>query len=307
LKNKRLRLLRMGLETVLGRRRQGFFAPYRYAATVPPPGPYPELEEVFRRACDPSGDGGASLNETLLDIERSVGRIAAVGAPPPEPRWNQGWFPRLDAAAAYSLVLGSGGTRVIEVGSGHSTRFIARAARDRASVAISPRGEEGARPEPLSITCIDPEPRASLDGLAIDWRREVLGTNHLDLFRELRAGDIAFFDSSHLLWPGTDVDLILNRILPSLAPGVLVHVHDVFLPDAYPADWEWRGYTEQLGLGGYLTSPKWRIVWASHYAVTRLGAARRPALAALPLVDGARESSLWLERRAQGGSGAALS
>ena len=93
------------------------------------------------------------------------------------------------------------------------------------------------------------------------------------------------------------MDLILNRILPVLHAGVRVHVHDVFLPDPYPADWSWRGYTEQLGLAGYLASPAWRILWASHYAVTRMGAAERPAIAALPLATGARESSLWLVRR----------
>jgi hypothetical protein len=297
LKNKKLRLLRMGLGTVLGWRRQGFFAPYRYAAAMPPAGPYPELEEVFRSAREPS-NGHGSLDERLFAVEQAAGRIACIDGPPPEPRWGQSWFPRLDAAAAYAIVLGSGARRIVEVGSGHSTRFLARAARDL----HTPEGNalpfaEGPRPERIRITCIDPEPRALLDGLDIDWRREVLGPQHLGLFRALRSGDIAFFDSSHLLWPGTDVDLILNRILPSLRTGVFVHVHDVFLPDPYPADWAWRGYTEQLGLAGYLTSPGWRIVWASNYAVTRMGAAKRPAIAALPLPEGARESSLWLVRR----------
>ena len=275
---KRLRRLRMGLETALGLRRMGFFAPYRYAATVPPAGPYPELEEAFRHAAKAEGGIGGMLSA----VERTVGRIAGVDGPPPEPRWGQSWFPRLDGAAAYAIALGSGARRIVEVGSGHSTRFLARAARDAGGAA--------------GITCIDPEPRASLSGLEIDWRREVLGAQHLPLFRELASGDIAFFDSSHLLWPGTDVDLILNRILPALAPGVLVHVHDIFLPDPYPGDWEWRGYTEQLGLAGYLTGRDWRIVWASHYAVTRMGAAARPPIAALPIPQGARESSLWLER-----------
>lgn len=265
--------MRMGLMTVSGLARQGFFAPYRYAGGVVPPSGYPELEAVF---------AAAGMRAMLDRIEAAVGRIAAVDGPPPEPRWRQSWFPRLDAAAAYALVLGSRPGRIVEVGSGHSTRFLARAARDQGPA--------------VAITCIDPAPRASLKGLPIDWRREVLGPGHLPLFAGLGAGDIAFFDSSHLLWPGTDVDLILNRILPSLAPGVLVHVHDVFLPDPYPADWAWRGYTEQLGLGGYLTGPAWEVVWASHYAVTRLAAAERPAIAALPLTDGARESSLWLRR-----------
>ena len=267
----------MGLETVLGLRRQGFFVPYRYAATVPQPVGYPELEAVF---------AAARLDAMLAQIEETSARIAGVDGPPPEPRWGQSWFPRLDAAAAYAAVLLARPARIVEVGSGHSTRFLARAARDVADVGGAP----------VRITCIDPEPRAALAGLPIDWRREVLGPGHLPLFAALEAGDIAFFDSSHLLWPGTDVDLILNRIMSALGPGVHVHIHDVFLPDPYPADWAWRGYTEQLGLAGYLTSPGWRVLWASHYAATRMGAAERPAIAVLPLPAGARESSLWLRR-----------
>ena len=57
--------------------------------------------------------------------------------------------------------------------------------------------------------------------------------------------------------PGTDVDMLFNHVLPGLKRGVMVHVHDVFLPDDYPPEWEWRGYNEQLGIatliqgGGY--------------------------------------------------------
>jgi hypothetical protein len=54
--------------------------------------------------------------------------------------------------------------------------------------------------------------------------------------------------SAHILMPGTDVDILFNHVLPGLRRGVLVHVHDIFLPDDYPPEWEWRGYNEQLGL-----------------------------------------------------------
>ena len=288
------RRLRFGLSTILGLKPLGFFIPYRYAGSTEALD-YPALVPLFN-------DAAPRFREVLSEIERHSEGLRRIASGNHSARFGQDWFPRLDAAAAYALVLGSAARRIVEVGSGHSTRFLARAARDlghRTSVEVGRETivEHHARTEPVRITCIDPQPRASLAGLDIDWRREVLGPQHLPLFAGLRSGDIAFFDSSHLLWPGTDVDLILNRILPALRPGVLVHVHDVFLPDPYPAGWAWRGYTEQLGLAGYLTSPAWRIVWASHYAVTRQGAAERPAIAALPMPDGARESSLWLVRR----------
>ena len=218
----------------------------------------------------------------LDEIDGHAERLAGLNGPPPEPRWGQSWFPRLDGAAAYALVRRCAPGRIIEVGSGHSTRMLARAAADAG---------RGTR-----ITCIDPQPRAALRGLEIEWRERVLGDADLPLFEALEPGDIAFFDSSHILWPGPDVDLMLNRILPVLAPGVLVHIHDILLPDPYPSTWEWRGYTEQNGLAGWILGGGCEVVFSSHYALTRMDAAARLGLARLPLPDGAFETSLWLRR-----------
>ena len=268
------RRLRMGLATLLGRPR-GFFTPYRYAGAVERPGPYPAIEAAFR-AAEPSFAG------VLDEIDAHGERLAGFDGPPPEPRWGQSWFPRLDGAAAYALVRRHAPGRIVEVGSGHSTRMLVRAAADAGA---------GTR-----ITCIDPAPRAALRGLEIAWRERVLGVADLALFEALEPGDMAFFDSSHILWPGTDVDMMLNRILPLLAPGVLVHIHDILLPDPYPREWDWRGYTEQNGLAGWLLGGGCEVVFSSHYALTRMGAARRPGIAGLALPEGAFETSLWLRR-----------
>lgn len=269
---RRLRRLGFGLATLLGRPR-GFFSPYRYAAGVAPTA-YPELEAVFR-AAEPE------IAAVLDAVEAHGAALAAMAGPPPEPRWDQSWFPRLDGAAAYAIVRRARPARIVEVGSGHSTRMLARAARDAGGA---------------EIVCIDPAPRADIARLPVALERRVLGAGDIPRFAALGPGDVAFFDSSHLLWPGSDVDLLLNRILPVLAPGVLVHIHDVTLPDAYPTAWGWRGYTEQLGLGGWIAGGGCRILFASRHALTRMGAAERPAVAALPLPEGALETSLWLER-----------
>ena len=99
--------------------------------------------------------------------------------------------------------------------------------------------------------------------------------------------------------PGSDVDLLLNRVLPQLAPGVLVHLHDIFLPDPYPPEWAWRGYNEQVAVACLLHGGGYALRFASHYLATR----HAPRLAAgvigeLPLSPGAFESSLWLEKLA---------
>lgn len=275
---KRARRAAMGVATVTGLAKRGFFIPYRYAAGVRAPTRYDALAQLFDMATE-------SIVETLKTAERLADRLEAfTGAVAPSPRWEQSWFPRLDGAAAYALMRDRPPETVIEVGSGHSTRFVAQALSDAGASARH--------------VAIDPAPRAALRALAVDWRSELLSPQHADLFAALAPGDVAFFDSSHILAPGTDVDIILNRLLPALRPGVRVHIHDVFLPDPYPASWSWRGYNEQNALGPLLASGAWRILFASAYAAASLPIGSiAPRVAALPLPDGALESSLWLERR----------
>jgi hypothetical protein len=117
----------------------------------------------------------------------------------------------------------------------------------------------------------------------------------LEPFVGLGPGDILFIDSSHILMPGTDVDFLFNRILPALPTGVLLHIHDIFLPDDYPAEWEWRGYNEQLGVAALLQGSAWRLLWASRYAATRMvEAVDRGVAGRLAFKEGAWETSLWL-------------
>ena len=101
---------------------------------------------------------------------------------------------------------------------------------------------------------------------------------------------------------GSDVDIILNRVWPALPAGVIVHFHDVFLPDGYPAEWAWRGYNEQLGVAALISAGGADILFASHYALTRMATEVGSTIVSrLPLMDGAVESSLWLVKR-DGGS-----
>ncbi len=268
----------MGLRTVRGEARQGVFIPYRYADSLPDPGslpPYPTVEAKLAGAADDF--------RTLLDAANGYADdLARIGPDaPPAPRWNQDWFPTLDALAAYTLVRMHAPSRIVEVGSGHSTRFMARAVVD---------GGLATR-----ITAIDPAPRATIEGLDIDIVRATVDVADDAVFGALVPGDVLFIDSSHILVPGSDVDLLLNRVLPRLPAGVLVHVHDIFLPDDYPADWGWRGYNEQQGVAPLLTLANWRPLWASHYAATRMADAVNGSIAArLPTVEGARPASLWL-------------
>ena len=270
------RRLGFGLATVLGLGPRGFFIPYRYAAGAIPRD-YPALRPLFEEA-EPR------LVELLAAIDahgESLRRIAAGGGPA---RFDQDWFPRLDAAVAYALVRRERPRRIVEIGSGHSTRFLARAVAD-----------EGLG---TGITCIDPAPRASLAGLGVAHVPALLRDAPAEPVEELAPGDILVVDSSHVAMPGTDVDRLFLDVLPRLPAGVLVHVHDVTLPDAYPAEWAWRGYNEQLLVGALLQGGAYEIAFASHYAVRAFAfMLARGVLGELPLAPGARETSLWLRKR----------
>lgn len=272
----RSRRVAFGLATVLGLRPRGFFIPYRYAADVEAAA-YPELEPLLA-AAEPR------FREILASIAAYGEDLGKLRGPAPAPRFDQGWFPPLDAAAAYAIVRATAPKRIVEIGSGHSTRFLARAIRD-----------EGLTSEHL---CIDPAPRASLDGLPVRWRKTVVQRAPAEDFERLGAGDVLFVDSSHILVPGSDVDHVINRVLPGLAPGVSVHFHDVFLPDPYPESWAWRGYNEQSAIAALLVGGAFALRFASHHVATRHFALLEHAvlgelLSAAPQL----ESSLWLEKR----------
>lgn len=216
----------------------------------------------------------------VLDrIESYAADLAAIGADaPPAPRWDQDWFPRLDAAAAYTLVRSEPPRRIVEVGSGHSTRFLARAVADGALA--------------TRITAIDPEPRAPIAGLDVAFLKKPVQETQF----QLETGDILFIDSSHQVKPGNDLDFLFEKIIPSLPSGIRVHFHDIFLPDEYPAQWAWRRYNEQAAVAALLQAGC-RCEFSSHWIVSRRGdLLERGVLGRLPLVPGAIESSLWLRK-----------
>ena len=268
----RWRRLALGLPTVLGLAPRGWFIPHRYAPLLPPPGaqpPYPAIEQLFERHA-------GAFAEMLDTVDRRAVEIEGLKS-----LTGHSWFPALDAAVAYALVRERKPQRIVEVGSGHSTRILARA-------------ECGVG----EILAIDPMPRADIVGLpGVRVVPSTLQAAPPDAFDGLQAGDILFIDSSHILMPGSDVDILLNRVLPRLPAGVLVHIHDIFLPFDYPTVWGWRNYNEQQGVLPMLTSGAYRPLFSSVWATRRMGDRLAASVVArLPQPDEAMATSLWLEK-----------
>jgi Methyltransferase domain len=270
-----LRRLGFGIATLFGPKPYGFFVPYRYAGRAQAANPAPAYPAAARRI----EASLATMRQTIAWLAACAPQLAAIdGGAPPAPRWNQDWFAPLDAACLYAILRQTAPGRMLEIGSGHSTRFAARAIADGKL--------------PTRLVCVDPHPRANLAGLAVQWIAATVQEAAGSPLPEFVAGDILFVDSSHVLMPGTDVDWILNRMLPALPRGALVHIHDMFLPDDYPAEWSWRGYNEAPAVAALLECG-FEILFASHYAQTRLGSELPVLPAAVP---GALASSLWLRK-----------
>src|SRR4029077_19197551 len=122
------------------------------------------------------------------------------------------------------------------------------------------------------LMCIEPFPqkflRAGFPGLQSLMERKVQDVD-LNFFSQLQSGDILFIDSSHTVKIGGDVNYLFLEVLPRLNPGVIVHVHDIFLPFDYRRDWvmdELRFWTEQYLLQAFLMfNSDFEVLMANHY------------------------------------------
>jgi hypothetical protein len=242
-----------------------------------------------------------STYERVLDIlEAHAGLLHAVpyegsATEPFRPHWNNTWFTALDAAALMAMLAWKRPARYLEIGSGTSTCFT--------------RYTVEALQLPTRLTSIDPTPRRHIDAICDRTVRKPLEACDLAVFDELQAGDILFFDGSHRAFTNSDVTVFFFEVLPRLNPGVMVHIHDIFIPDDYPIAWNHRLYNEQYLLAAMLLcgKPPFRVTLPVSYVckdpalsarVRRIFAARGrgPDIPFLyPNDANAPGASFWLE------------
>ncbi len=154
------------------------------------------------------------------------------------PGWNNGFLPGLDIIGIYTILSVYQPKKYIEIGSGNSTK-----------VAYKVKREQQLATEIISI---DPQPRTDIDGLANTVIRESIENIDLRIFDDLAENDVLFIDNSHRILPNSDSMVFYLEILPRLKKGVIVHIHDVYLPYDYPQFMCDRFYSEQYGLAMYL-------------------------------------------------------
>ncbi len=173
---------------------------------------------------------------------------------------NNPQFSRLDAPTLYIMLRTLQPKRMIEIGSGYSSLLTADVNRKFLN-------------SEMEFICIEPYPEkflsADIPGINRLIQNKVEDTP-LSLFELLQDGDFLFIDSSHVSKTGSDVNHIYFEILPMLAQGVFIHIHDIFLPYDYYKEWviqEGRSWNEQYLLQALLMYSKaFEVIFGCMYA-----------------------------------------
>jgi predicted O-methyltransferase YrrM len=264
--------------------------------------PVPRYEDVppeqFGRVLDAPG-----VDVDLARAETVLARLAPFGA---ECRWpdaagasgtyyamNEN-FGFSSAALLHAMIRAHGTRRVVEVGSGFSSLI--------AMAALRANGGD------WRFSALEPHPSP--------WLREAIAAagSHArllaqtaqsaapGLFDELQQDDLLFIDSSHVSKLYSDVNTLFLQVLPRLRPGVLVHVHDIYLPYEYPAEHFFGAnkmfWNEQYLLQAFLAcNPHFEVLLPGFHVQSALGDAFGRAFPAFDPARHRKTSSFWFRRK----------
>jgi predicted O-methyltransferase YrrM len=202
-------------------------------------------------------------------------------------------YEQIDGEILYCMIRHFKPRKIIEIGSGFSTYLAAQALLKNFAEA-----EDGNKCE---FTAIEPYPNKVLEqgfpGLTKLIKNRVQDVS-LDEFAALKQNDILFIDSSHVLKTGSDVQYEFLEILPRLNKGVIVHVHDIFMPAEYPREWimkHLRFWNEQYLLQAFLTfNDSFEILWAASYMLLKHPERLKEAFPSYS--DNTWPGSFWIRR-----------
>lgn len=278
-----------------------------------PPGhyysPIPSRQEVARHAAAKFAQGPETLVGLDLNVQGQLAMVRALGpltadvtfadARGGETRyyWDNDGFAPGDAIALAGMIRHFQPRRIVEAGAGYSTAVMVDVAERYLRM-------------PVSLECIDPEPervRSLLregDAGRLTVHETLVQELPLSFFERLEPNDILFIDSSHVLKLGSDVSFLLLDVLPRLARGVVVHVHDIATSFEYPPEWydEGRAWNEAPALRAFLAfNHGFEILFFCDYLVRfqrEALAEHMPQALRQPksITEGNASVSIWLRR-----------
>lgn len=182
-------------------------------------------------------DFAVGLKESIQSIKKEGEENDST-----QPTWNNGFLPGLDIISLYTQIVKNHPKKYIEIGSGNSTKVVRKAIGTHNLV--------------TKIVSIDPFPRAEIDTLSDEIVRKPFEDlkNYDFIVNDLNEGDILFIDNSHRVFPNSDAAVCFLELLPFLKKGVIVHIHDIYLPFDYPQFMCDRFYNEQYMLAAFIVS-----------------------------------------------------
>ena len=176
---------------------------------------------------------------------------------------NNGSFSSVDGEILYCMIRHFKPKAIFEIGSGNSTYLSAQAVL---------KNREEAEETKCELVAVDPYPKAPLKvGFPGLSTLKTIRTEDIPLseFAKLGENDILFIDSSHVLKIGSDVQYLYLEVLPRLNKGVIIHLHDIFLPAEYPRRWILKDHffwNEQYLLQAFLCfNESFEVLWAGSY------------------------------------------
>ena len=254
-----------------------------------PPGhfysPFPDLDEVERRASllwdidrDPTGidlreQQQLALFDVLADILEEDLPFPAAAADGDRGSGTRYYFENpayswSDGMVLHALLRHLRPRRVVEVGSGYSSAM---------TLDTTERWLEDGSDGPVVLTFIEPytELLCSLlrpgDEHRVTIHEQAVQDVPFEVFEALGDGDVLFVDSTHVVKAGSDVNHLMFEVFPSLAPGVWIHLHDIFFPFEYPHDWVREG---RRGTRSTCCGPSSRATTPSRSAGSRASCGR---------------------------------
>jgi hypothetical protein len=171
--------------------------------------------------------------------------------------FNNSAFDGVDGLVYYCMIRDFNPKKIIEVGSGWSTKIAAQAALLNGNT---------------ELISIEPYPQPFMQKLFPGLSKVIVNKVEnipIKFFDSLSSSDILFIDSSHTVKTGGDVNYLFLEILPRLKKGVIIHIHDIFFPFDYPPDWvlkEHRSWAEQYLLQAFLMfNHSYKILYSNSY------------------------------------------
>jgi predicted O-methyltransferase YrrM len=237
------------------------------------------------------------VHDQVKFFEEELGPFLREFRPQPDPgaplgvfRLDNQTYDRVDAELLYAAVRHFRPRRFVELGSGYSTLVAWEAGK-----ANSADGHE------TEVSILDPHPSPHVTSHPdLAARVSPVAAQELpeEVVDRLEPSDILFVDTSHTVKIGGDVNRIVLDLLPRLAPGVVVHFHDVFLPGDYS-----RGHlanahywTEQYLLQAFLMyNHEWEVLVSAQAVARRAPDVVRRLIPSYG--DGVSPGAIWLRRR----------